>query len=69
MDERKATTIAKNIKKFRKEIGMTQKQLGERLKITSQAISKWENATSMPDICFLFDLAQIFNHNMEDFFF
>lgn len=41
----------------RKELQMTQQQLAERLNISFQAVSKWENGTTYPNIEILYDLA------------
>lgn len=41
----------------RKELGMTQQQLAERLHVSFQAVSKWENGVSFPNIEVLYDLA------------
>ena len=41
--------IGKFISACRKEKGLTQAQLGERLGITDRAVSKWETGRSMPD--------------------
>ena len=38
------------ISRCRKEKGMTQGQLAERLGITDKAVSKWETGKSMPDL-------------------
>lgn len=38
--------ISKNIKKFRKESEMTQQELAEKLNVTRQAVSNWENGVS-----------------------
>ena len=38
------------IKHLRKERNLTQEELAEQLNVSAQAISKWENGTSMPDI-------------------
>lgn len=43
-------SIGNRITKYRKEKGMTQEALAERLGISSQAVSKWENDASCPDI-------------------
>lgn len=43
---------------LRKEKGMTQQELGNRLHLTNKAISKWEQGLSFPDICMLQDIAQ-----------
>ena len=34
--------VSKNIKRIRKEKGLTQEQLGQLLGVTTQAVSKWE---------------------------
>lgn len=41
----------------RKELGMTQQQLADKLNVSFQAVSKWENGTSYPNIEILYDLA------------
>ena len=45
---------------LRKEQGMTQKDLAERLCLTDKAVSKWERGLSFPDISMLEPLAEIF---------
>jgi len=47
------------IKKLRKEMGITQQELANKLNITDRAISKWENGRCMPDISFLIPLSNI----------
>ena len=44
------TKISKNIKKLRKEKNLTQDALAEKLNVTRQAISNWENDKTRPDI-------------------
>ncbi len=46
-------TIGEKIKQLRRENKVTQEQLGKYLNITYQAISKWENGDSYPDISLL----------------
>lgn len=45
---------------LRKEKGLTQKELAEKLYISDKAVSKWERGLSMPDIALLIPLSQIF---------
>jgi len=52
-------TIGKRISNLRKEKGITQEDLAERLGVTPQAVSKWENDISYPDITLLPRLAEI----------
>ena len=54
-------TLGKRIVANRKRLGLTQDQLAERLGVTAQAVSKWENGQSCPDITMLPKLAAIFN--------
>ena len=53
-------TIGKRIARLRKSRGMTQDQLAERVGVSAQAVSKWENDVSCPDISLLPKLAEIF---------
>lgn len=46
-------TLARNIAIYRKEKGLTQEELAQILGLSFQAVSKWENAQSMPDIALL----------------
>ena len=43
----------------RKEKGMTQAQLAEKLNITDRAVSKWETGKSMPDSSIMLELCNI----------
>lgn len=60
--------LAENIQKFRKEKNMTQKELAEKLGVTYQAVSKWENASSAPDISLLPMLADVFGCSIDALF-
>jgi len=53
-------TLGKRIVHHRKRLGLTQDQLAEKLGVTAQAVSKWENDQSCPDIAMLPRLAEIF---------
>lgn len=48
------------IKELRKERGMTQKELSEKMQVSFQTISKWENGVNLPDITHIPRLAEIF---------
>lgn len=45
--------IGNKIKRLRQKVGATQEQLGEKLGVTAQSISKWETGVTMPDITLL----------------
>ena len=53
-------TLGHRIAALRKQHGMTQDQLAEKLGLTAQAVSKWENDQSCPDISMLPRLAELF---------
>jgi len=53
-------TLGKRIVQNRKRLGLTQDALAEKLGVTAQAVSKWENDQSCPDITMLPKLAEIF---------
>ena len=52
-------TIGSRIAKFRKARGMTQEELANQLGVSSQAVSKWENDASCPDISLLPQLSKV----------
>jgi len=54
------------ISKLRKEKGMTQEELAEKVNVSAQAVSKWENDISMPDISVLPVLAEIFDVSIDE---
>lgn len=59
-------TMGKRIVENRKRLGLTQDQLAERLGVTAQAVSKWENDQSCPDIAMLPKLAEIFGISTDE---
>lgn len=58
--------ISKVIKNIRKSKGLTQSQFAEKYNVTYQAVSKWENGKSMPDIAILKEICQENNINLDD---
>ncbi|MGI6157240.1 MAG: helix-turn-helix domain-containing protein [Saccharofermentanales bacterium] len=62
------TQLTSNIARYRKACGLTQDQLAERVGVSAQAVSKWENGQSYPDIATLPKLADIFDVSMDDLF-
>ena len=53
-------TIGKRICALRKAKGLKQEELAERLEVSAQAVSKWENGQTCPDISLLPRLAGVF---------
>ena len=59
-------TLGKKISKYRKLKSMTQEELATQLNVSAQAVSKWENDLSIPDLPILIELADIFNITMDE---
>ncbi len=53
--------IGQYIRQLRKASGMTQKDLAEKLNVSFQAVSKWENGDTLPDTGILLDLCDTLN--------
>ncbi len=62
MDQEK---IGKFILSLRKEKQMTQKEFANKLNVTAQAVSKWENGRGIPDIEILQKISTEFNINID----
>ena len=60
--------LAANIQKYRKKCGLTQEELANKLGVTFQAVSKWENAKTAPDIFFLPTMADLFGCYIDELF-
>ncbi len=54
------------IKKLRTDNNLTQKELAEKLNVTFQAVSKWENGKSVPDIAQLHEISKLFNVDITE---
>lgn len=59
-------TLGKRIAALRKEKGLTQEQLAEKVGVSAQAVSKWENDISCPDITLLPLLADLFDVSVDE---
>ena len=58
--------IGNNIKKYRKKRKITQEQLAEVLGVSDQAVSRWENGTTYPDIELLPTIALYFGVTLDE---
>jgi len=56
------------IAKLRKKHNLTQEQLGKMLNVSYQAVSKWENNLSEPDLATIEKITEIFNVSISEFF-
>ncbi|MGN0428352.1 MAG: helix-turn-helix domain-containing protein [Agathobacter sp.] len=57
--------IAKVIRKYRKEAGLTQEEMANRLGVTTPAVSKWETGNSNPDIELLAPIARLLHISLD----
>ena len=58
--------VGAHIHRLRKRCGLTQNQLGERLHVSFQAVSKWERGETLPDVSLLPELAQALETTIDN---
>ena len=58
--------FGKIIKEIRKNNNLTQKELADKLFVTYQAVSKWENNKSIPDIAILKKISELYNIDLNN---
>ena len=58
--------VGTKISSLRRSLGMSQEQLADRLFVTRQALSKWENGTSVPAVELLIEMSKIFRVSFEE---
>ena len=57
--------VGEQIAVLRKAKGLTQSELGERIGVSFQAVSKWERGETLPDVTLLPDLAKILETTVD----
>lgn len=58
-------TFGEKLKEARKESGLSQEQLAEKMSVSRSAVAKWENDKGMPDINNLKAIAQLLNVSID----
>ena len=58
-------TLGEKLSNLRREHGFTQDMVAERLGVSPQAVSKWENDTSCPDIMLLPQIAKLYETSID----
>ena len=59
--------IGKYISEKRKNLGLTQKQLAEKIGMSDKSVSKWERGICLPDVSLYFDLCSILGISINEF--
>ena len=60
--------LAANLRKLRLDQAMTQEQIAEKLGVSAQSVSRWENAATLPDVMLLPDIAKLYGVLVDDLF-
>ena len=59
--------FAEKLKSLRKENGMSQETLAEKLGVSRQAVTKWETELGLPDIDNMVAISKLFGITLDDF--
>lgn len=54
------------LREMRKEKGLTQEQLAEKLGVSNRSVSRWENGRNMPDFDLVTEMAHIYEISIEE---
>lgn len=63
MDQQKTGAL---LRALRREKGVTQEQLAERLCVSNRTVSRWENGNNLPDFAVLIELAAYYNVTVDE---
>ena len=66
MENMNADKISESIRACRKRLGLSQDELANRLHVTRQAVSKWENGSALPSVDMLIALANVFELSVDE---
>ncbi len=59
-------TLGERIKNYRQRVGLSQEELAEKLNVSRQAITKWENDSGIPDIDNLISLSKVMGISLDE---
>ena len=57
--------FSEKLQLIRKNLGLTQEELGEKLGVSRQAVAKWESGQVYPDIYNLIQISNLMNVSVE----
>jgi transcriptional regulator with XRE-family HTH domain len=58
--------FGQRLKEIRKRNGLTQDAMAERLHVTRQAVSNWENNRNLPDLAMILQIAEAFSLSLDE---
>lgn len=59
-------SLGQRIARLRRNKGLTQEELGDKVGVSSQAVSKWETDSSVPDVMLLVKIANLFDISVDE---
>ena len=59
-------TLEEQIKHYRKQAGLSQEKMADKIGVSRQAVTKWENGTGTPDISNLMAIADLFQISVDE---
>lgn len=62
------TVFSKNLKRFRLAKNLTQEQVAEALRVSTQTVSRWECGTTLPDVTILPKIASLYCVTIDDLY-
>lgn len=66
---KRTIAFAENLKHYRAKLGLTQKQLAQKIGYTEKSVSKWENGSALPTMEMVLKLADLFNLSLDELIF
>ena len=58
--------LSENLKKIRKDNNLSQEQLAEKLGVSRQSVSKWENGEAYPEMDKVLNICKLYNYNIDE---
>ena len=68
LTQREGELVQSRVKELRKKLGLTQKELGEHVRVSRQAINAIETGRFDPSVWLAYDLARLFGVSIETLF-
>ena len=59
-------SLGQRIARLRRNKGLTQEELGDKVGVSSQAVSKWETDSSVPDVMLLVKIANLLDISVDE---